>query len=121
MDVKTAVSLAKQQISELFAEEGIKNLNLAEVDYDEADRAWRFTIGFSRPWDEPRNAFAALANQNAYSRRAYKVVRIADDTTTVLSVRNLEEKDEVSSPARGRVDQIGLHPADETHSGMDDA
>ena len=92
MDVKTAISLAKQQISDIFAEEDIKNLGLEEVDYDEAEHAWRITIGFSRPWDEPRNAFSALADQNAYLRRAYKVVRIADDTATVLSVRSLEEK-----------------------------
>ena len=92
MDVKAAVALAKQQISELFAEEGIKNLGLEEVDYDEDKHAWRVTIGFSRPWDEPRNALAALAGQNSYWRRAYKVVRIADDTAAVLSVRSLEEK-----------------------------
>ena len=96
MDVKAAVALAKQKIGELFAEEGIKNLGLEEVDYDDDKHVWRVTIGFSRPWDEPRNAnaLAALAGQHSYSywRRAYKVVRIADGTADVLSVKSLEEK-----------------------------
>ncbi len=92
MDVKAAVALAKQQISDLFADEGIKNLGLEEVEYDDAEGIWQVTIGFSRPWDEPRNALAALAGQNSYWRRAYKVVRIDEGTSTVLSVKSLEEK-----------------------------
>ncbi len=92
MDVKAAVALARQKISELFAEEGIKNLGLEEVDYDDAKGVWRVTIGFSRPWDEPRNAFAALAGNDSHWRRAYKVVHIADDSERVLKVVGLTEK-----------------------------
>ena len=91
MDVKAAVALAKEKIKDLFAEEAIKNLGLEEVDYDDAKHIWRVTVGFSRPWDEPQNALAVLAGQQAYSRRAYKVVHIDEDTTKVLSVKNLEE------------------------------
>jgi hypothetical protein len=92
MDVKAAVALAKQHISDLFAEEGVKNLGLEEVDYDDDRHVWRVTIGFSRPWDEPRNSLATLAGQNTYLRRAYKDVRIDDGSGNVLSVRGLEEK-----------------------------
>ena len=66
MDVKTAISLAKQQISDIFAEEDIKNLGLEEVDYDEAEHAWRITIGFPRPWDEP--SVGAGANVLVFGR-----------------------------------------------------
>lgn len=92
MDVKAAVALAKHKIEELFADEGIKNSGLEEVDFDLSEGDWKVTIGFSRPWDEPRNALAALAGQTSCRRRAYKVVRIKEDTEAVPSVRSLEEK-----------------------------
>ena len=92
MDVKAAVDQAKNQIQLLFGEEGIKNLGLEEVTYDEGQRTWRVTIGFSRPWDEPRNALAAIAGQNMYWRRAYKVVTIGEDIGNVLSIKSLDDK-----------------------------
>ena len=92
MDVKIAVALAKSEIDTLFNTEGIKNVGLEEVVYDEDQGVWRVTIGFSRPWDEPRGALAALAAQNAYWRRAFKVVTISDAQGKVLSIKTLEEK-----------------------------
>lgn len=93
MDVKAAVAQAKQYVNELFAEEGIRNVGLEEIDYDDQRHEWRVTIGFSRPWDEPTNsAFASFGGQQNFLRRAYKVVRINDETETVVSVKSLEEK-----------------------------
>lgn len=81
MDVKQAVDHAKDQINALFGGEGIKNVGLEEVMFDEKQAVWRVTIGFSRPWDEPKNALAALSGQNSFWRRAYKVVTMDDLTT----------------------------------------
>jgi len=92
MDVKAAVDHAKNQIQMLFGDDGIKNLGLEEVVHDEAQGLWRVTIGFSRPWDEPRNALAALAGQNVYWRRAYKVVLIDENTSDIRSIKSLDEK-----------------------------
>lgn len=94
MDVRTAVDRAKNQIQMLFGDEGIKNLGLEEVVYDDYEdgSVWRVTIGFSRPWDEPRNALAVIAGQNMYWRRTYKVVTIDDNTEAVLSIKSLEDK-----------------------------
>lgn len=93
MDAKAAVSLAKHKIAELFADEGIKNLGLEEIDYDENAHVWKVTIGFTRPWDEPRNGLAALAAIKAeHFRRTYKVVRISDDSLEVMSVKAMEER-----------------------------
>ncbi|WP_157272164.1 hypothetical protein [Azohydromonas aeria] len=88
MDVKTVVAQAKHQIADLFADEAIENLGLEEVDYDESKGVWSVTLGFSRPWDQPRGALAAIAGQNLYAKRAFKVVQIEDATSKVLSVRN---------------------------------
>jgi hypothetical protein len=92
MDVKQAVGLAKQHILELFAEEQIVNLGLEEVEFDHSSNEWVVTVGFSRPWDEPRNPFAALAREASYPKRSYKVVLISDGTGQVLSVKNRDIK-----------------------------
>ncbi len=92
MDVKAAVDHAKNQIQVLFGAEGIKNLGLEEVVHDDGKSVWRVTIGFSRPWDEPRNALSAIAGQNMYWRRAYKVVTIDENSSDVISIKTLEDK-----------------------------
>jgi hypothetical protein len=92
MDVKEVVKLAKQHVIDLFAEEKIMNLGLEEVEFDEATNTWSVTIGFSRPWDEPRSSFAALAGQMLYPKRSYKVILVSDGAAKVLSVKNREVK-----------------------------
>lgn len=88
MNVKEAVAHAKAHILDLFADENLANVGLEEVELEAQTGEWFVTIGFSRPWDEPRNALAsALSNPNAL-RRAYKVLRISDNTGHVLSVKN---------------------------------
>ncbi len=89
MNVKDAVTCAKQHIIELFAGENPTNVGLEEVEFDDQENIWLVTIGFSRPWDEPRNALAALA-VSALPRRTYKIVRISNETGNVLSVKNRE-------------------------------
>lgn len=89
IDVKAAVDQAKAQIQLLFGDEGIKNLGLEEVAYDDTKGVWRVTIGFSRPWDEPRNALAAMAGQNSYWRRTYKIVTMDDNTAGIISIKTL--------------------------------
>jgi hypothetical protein len=89
MDVKEAVVRAKKYVLELFAEENLTNVGLEEVELEPQSNEWIVTIGFSRPWDEPKNALAALAGSNL-PRRAYKVVRIDNATSQVLSVKNRE-------------------------------
>ena len=92
MEVKTAVAMAKKAISDLFEEEGIRNLGLEEVEFDDKSGTWRVTIGFSRSWDAPPNSsLAALAGAiaaNSQSRRSYKLVLIDDAQQKVLSVRS---------------------------------
>ena len=90
MDVKEAVGLAKRHVADLFAQQGVTNLGLEEVEYDDARAQWRVTVGFSRSWDHP-GQLAAIAGLTAM-RRTYKVVAI-DDAGKVLAVRNRETAD----------------------------
>lgn len=91
MDVREAVTKAKAYLAELYLEETISNVGLEEVERDDQTKAWNITIGFSRPWDEPRNPFAAITKQPSFLKRSYKLVRVDDATGTILSVKNRDD------------------------------
>ena len=92
MDVKDAVNSAKTYVAELFANEGLSNLGLEEVEFDDSSGIWRVTVGFSRPWDRVAvHAITAMA-QGTSVPRSYKVVRIDDATGRVVSVKARESK-----------------------------
>jgi len=86
VDAKEAVSHAKRYVSELFSEENIAEVALEEVDYDYDEAEWRITIGFTRPWASPRTR--GHIGFELPSNRAYKQVRMNDDGTRVLSVKD---------------------------------
>jgi hypothetical protein len=69
MNVTEAVAAAKKYIGELFAQEGISNLGLEEIEFDEHAGEWRVTVGFSRPWDAPTGWAVALAQSQSNPRR----------------------------------------------------
>ncbi len=91
MDVKEAVQIAKTYVTELFSNEGVWNVGLEEVEFDDASNVWNVTVGFSRAWDRPPTPIAAIA-QGASPPRSYKLVRINDAARQVISVKNRETK-----------------------------
>ncbi len=91
MNAQEAVRTAKGYILEMFAEEGVTNLGLEEIEFDEQSGAWLVTIGFSRPWNTSDNPFSIVGRDGRkLADRSYKSVRIDDGTRAVLSVRNRE-------------------------------
>ena len=85
MDVKKAARTAKDYLIDLFADEGITNVGLEEVEFDELSSTWKITLGFSRPWDQ-KNALVATLSGDGRPARSYKVVRINDDDGAVVSL-----------------------------------
>lgn len=85
MEVKEAVSLAKQYLLDLFSDEKIENLGLEEVEYQRSEKTWAVTLGFSRPWDARPN-LALLANQPP--RRSFKTVIVLEPENKVIAVRD---------------------------------
>lgn len=83
LDVKKAVEQAKRYVGDLFAGEGLVNLGLEEVEYDDVHQQWHITLGFSRPWDSNRY----LSDLAGVSPRSYKIVTI-DQEGNALSVKN---------------------------------
>ena len=86
MDVKEAVQAAKKHVAEIFADESIVNVGLEEVEFDELNRTWVITIGFSRPWDHAGSVMRALEGRS--KARTFKIVRIEDETDRVQSVKH---------------------------------
>jgi hypothetical protein len=94
MDIKEAVAKAKAFVAETFADEDPSNLGLEELEFDDEEKTWNITIGFSRPWQDPTLnpsivsllGAGSLANLRRL-QRSYKVVRIKEDGT-VLSLKN---------------------------------
>jgi hypothetical protein len=89
MDVKEAVATAKKYLADVFAQEGISNLGLEEVEFDDQLREWRVTLGFLRSWDS-NNPLANVIGLRSNLPRSYKVVHIPENTTRVPSIKNRE-------------------------------
>lgn len=88
LDVKQAVGLAKDYVNTLFADEGLINLGLEEVEYDGVRKQWHITLGFSRSWDVPELVGWPVPKM----ARSYKIVTV-DEEGRVLSVKNREVAD----------------------------
>lgn len=85
MDVKEAVRTAKSYVAELFDGEGITDVGLEEVKFDELQNSWIVTVGFSRSWDTSRNSVVAAISADRPAR-SYKVIHIGDADGRVLSL-----------------------------------
>lgn len=83
MDVKEAVRMAKEHITELFADESIQWVGLEEVVFDDMNNVWKVTISFTRG-GTLAGAIARVAARQ--EERPFKVVQIDDRTGRVLSM-----------------------------------
>lgn len=86
MDVKEAAKLAKEYVADLFADEGIDNVGLEEIELGDDRRFWEVTVGFSRPWDHGGLATTIVGQTGL--RRSYKVLRIDNTSGNVASIRD---------------------------------
>ena len=84
LNAKNAVNSAKTAVTDLFAQEGVFNLGLEEVEFDDAQEQWHITVGLSRSWDKRQGILADLASTTGST---YKVVTI-DKEGKVLSIKN---------------------------------
>ncbi len=87
MDVKEAVTRAKASVTAAFDGEGLRNLGLDEVRFDDEADAWRITFGFSRPWDVPKIVTDGLGRDRDINR-SYKTVRIANADGRLLAIED---------------------------------
>jgi hypothetical protein len=89
MGVKEAARCAKAYIADLFADEGISNIMLEEVDFEDLPAKWKITVGFYRRGDVDTNSLAgAIGVLMPPRQRSFKVVCIRDRDGQVLSVKH---------------------------------
>lgn len=92
MDVKEAVRIAIQYVTDVFESENLTNIGLEEVIYDDKNQVWDVTIGFSRPWDyQQTNLITSI--QSRQPKRQYKVLKIEDFNGEVKAIKIREPKD----------------------------
>ncbi|MDE2718004.1 MAG: hypothetical protein OXI33_13480 [Chloroflexota bacterium] len=84
MHLKAVAQTARNYVEDLFSEEGIINVGLEEIEFDEQRESWIVTVGFSRPWNQKNRLTAALE----LPERSYKVLHIADNDGRVLSLKD---------------------------------
>ena len=84
MDVKEAAKIAKEYVADLFADEGIANVGLEEI--QRVGGFWKVTVGFSRPWDQ--SGLATITYGEKGLRRSYKVLQIDANNGHVESVKD---------------------------------
>lgn len=91
MDLKQAIRLAIEEVSELFASQKIDNVMLEEVDRDEQNN-YLITVGFDRV-NTTRATLAALGAFSMPKERVYKVVKLAEVGGIInIKDRKLESK-----------------------------
>ena len=90
MDAKSAVKVAKSYIADLFQSEGVANIGLEELFFDERHNQWQITIGFSRKLDEIPAPKGIKPLRNP--RRTYRIVTV-DDGGHPVSVKHREVAD----------------------------
>jgi hypothetical protein len=73
MNLKEAVTVAKQHIGDLFAADAPRDVRMEEYLFDDHLGVWSLTIGFAL---------------NGAPTRSYKIVRVAQADKSVLSVRD---------------------------------
>ena len=85
LDVKHAIALAKAFVRDTFGEDGIVNIGLEEINYDETEDVFQITVGFTRKWDQPSDTngmYALLGSMSATPpkiSRTYKRVFVRQD------------------------------------------
>ena len=102
MEVKQAVSKAKEYIADLLMDEGVGNIGLEEVNFDDQSKYWLITIGFTREKigkvSQGRKP-AGLAglyrdiDTSERARRTYRIVKINETSGEVTAMLKPEYAD----------------------------
>jgi hypothetical protein len=88
MSAQQAIDVAKQYVHLLFAGEGIYNVGLEELQYDDVRNIWNVTIGFSRAWDAAGQSPLAKTMSGDRPNRTFKTVEISNDSHQVLGLKH---------------------------------
>lgn len=83
MNAKQAIAKAKTSVADLFENEGVHDIRLEEIRFDDVPSQWLVTVGFLR--GKPSSGTILDKIQPEW-RREYKVVAISNSTEEAVSV-----------------------------------
>ncbi len=83
IDVKQAVMLARQYLTDMLSPEPLSDLRLEEVEIED-DGFWYVTLGFNRATSKSNSA---IMQQLHESRREYKILKIDRDTGDIRAMK----------------------------------
>lgn len=86
IDVKEAIQISRNYLSELYRNDEIRDLSLEEVELSEDNRFWLVTLTFTQQLTQPLNPIEAMTGPK-YARLT-KEVKIDADTGQVRSMKN---------------------------------
>lgn len=87
LTVREAVQRARENATEFYQDAEISDLQLEEVELDEAAGFWLITLGFNVPNANPmRGLGAAIAGERQYIRK-YKIFNIDVNTGDLKSMK----------------------------------
>jgi hypothetical protein len=86
IEMKDAVKRAFQSLEYLFAEEGISDPTLEEVELSKNETQWFITLGFNVKKETPKNFLEAL-DTSAKNFRKYKLFKIDAETGKFISMK----------------------------------
>ena len=90
MEAKQVIALAKQHLTELFADELTTSPTLEEIWLDERSNEWCVTLGVRRPTNHVEQDWLRGLGSKGRTVPDYKVVRVSDKDGKVVSVLNRE-------------------------------
>lgn len=82
MKLEEAIHAAKDHVERSFADEGIEQIGLEEIEFDNSERTWKVTIGFKRKF-KSHMSMPLIETTD----RTYRVVTISDEDREVRSVK----------------------------------
>ena len=91
MGVKQAVHTAVVYVADIYADWNVMDVDVEEIVFDDAQNAWKITVGFFRHWN-PTNVQQVFRPTVSRQRkdRTFKVVQIDDGDGQVVSMTHRE-------------------------------
>ena len=91
MEVKQVVSTAKGYVADLLHDEGVSNIGLEEVNFDDQANIWLITVGYTRREESkmsngPYQQLAEKVSGIPQSKRIYRIVKVKEPDGKVIGM-----------------------------------